>query len=95
MPQFLLALVTLFVGLWIINRFASGLDRAFERGDMEATLRKFIRNLISIGLEVLLLISVASMVGIATTSLIAVQAGDIQLCGEFGVLGPVSFQGPF
>lgn len=73
-PKLLLAIITLVVGLWIINHIAAGLERAFERGGMDDTLRKFIRHLVNIGLKALLLISVASMVGIATTSFIAVLA---------------------
>lgn len=73
-PKLLLAIVTLIIGLWIINRVTVGLIKAFERGGMEETLRRFLRNLVNIGLKALLLISVASMVGIETTSFIAVLA---------------------
>ncbi len=71
-PQLTLAIVTLIVGLWIINAFSRGLDRGFERSGMETTLRRFLNSLINIGLKALLLISVASMIGIETTSFIAV-----------------------
>lgn len=71
-PKLLLAALTLIIGMWIIGSIVKGLNAAFERGGMEATLRKFIRNLISVGLKALLLISVASMIGIETTSFIAV-----------------------
>ena len=39
---------------------------------METTLRRFVNSLSNIGLKGLLLISVASMLGIETTSFIAV-----------------------
>lgn len=71
-PRLLLAIVTLVIGLWIIKHISNGMSHAFEKGGMEDTLRKFIRNLVSVGLKALLFISVASMVGIATTSFIAV-----------------------
>lgn len=71
-PPLALALVTLFVGLWVIGAVCRGVDAGFERSGMETTLRSFLNSMISIGLKVLLVISVASMVGIETTSFIAV-----------------------
>lgn len=71
-PGLALALVTLFVGLWIIGAICRGVNAGFERSGMEVTLRSFLNSMISIGLKVLLVISVASMVGIETTSFIAV-----------------------
>ena len=49
-----------------------GLDRTLESRGTEVTLQRFFHSLADIGLKALLLISVASMVGIATTSFIAV-----------------------
>ena len=71
-PGLLLAVATLLIGLWIINAISRGFGRQFERSGMEQTLRNFLNSLISVGLKALLLISVASMVGIETTSFIAV-----------------------
>ena len=45
---------------------------AFTRSGMEDTLKNFLMSLIGVGLKALLLISVAGMVGIETTSFIAV-----------------------
>lgn len=69
-PRVLLAIITLIVGLWLINRFVALMGRRL--GAKDPTLGTFMSGLISLGLKVLLLISVASMIGIATTSLIAV-----------------------
>ena len=71
-PKLILALIVLVVGLWIINRFVKALGKGMERSNTEPTLARFLCNLTSSGLKALLLISVASMVGIATTSFIAV-----------------------
>ncbi|MEX0941295.1 MAG: mechanosensitive ion channel domain-containing protein [Pseudomonadales bacterium] len=73
-PRLILAIVTLVVGIWIVNRLTQGVVRAFERAGMDETLSRFSRNLVNIGLKALLLISVASMIGIETTSFIAVLA---------------------
>ncbi|MFT4631756.1 MAG: small conductance mechanosensitive channel [Candidatus Pseudothioglobus sp.] len=71
-PQLVLALVTLVVGLWIIGAVLKAAKKGFTHGGMEPTLQKFLHSLINVGLKALLVISVASMVGIETTSFIAV-----------------------
>jgi small conductance mechanosensitive channel len=71
-PPLLLALIVLFVGLWIINRVVSLALTGMEKTNTEPTLAKFLSSLVSVGLKALLLISVASMVGIQTTSFIAI-----------------------
>lgn len=69
-PKVVLAIITLIIGLWLINRFVSVLDSRL--GKKDPTLNKFLCGLISAILKILLLISVASMVGIATTSFVAI-----------------------
>jgi len=71
-PKLILALIVLIFGLWIINRLVRVLGKAMERGSTDPTLTNFLSNLVSIGLKALLLISVASMIGIETTSFIAI-----------------------
>lgn len=69
-PKVVLAIVTLIVGLWLINRFVGVLDN--KLGKKDPTLNKFLCGLIGALLKILLLVSVASMVGIATTSFVAI-----------------------
>jgi len=69
-PKVVLAIITLVLGLWLINRCIGVLDK--KLGAKDPTLNKFLCGLISAILKVMLLISVASMIGIATTSFIAV-----------------------
>ncbi|MFT6975573.1 MAG: small conductance mechanosensitive channel [Bermanella sp.] len=69
-PKLVLAIITLVVGLWLINRFVRILDKKI--GAKDPTLNKFLCGLTSAVMKVMLLISVASMIGIATTSFIAV-----------------------
>ncbi|MCP5161279.1 MAG: mechanosensitive ion channel [Hahellaceae bacterium] len=70
-PQLLLAIATLIIGLWLINKVLGTLETRMH-SKVDATLFKFVNSLASIGLKTLLLISVASMVGVETTSFIAV-----------------------
>ena len=69
-PKLLLAIITLIAGLWLINRFVGVLDKRL--GKKDPTLNKFLCGLLSAVMKVMLLISVASMIGIETTSFIAV-----------------------
>jgi small conductance mechanosensitive channel len=70
--QIALALVALLVGLWLAGWIARRVDRRLEQVGVEITLRRFLRSLIGLGLKVMVVISVASMLGVATTSFIAV-----------------------
>jgi len=70
-PKVILALVTLIVGLWIINKFTRTLSTNLT-SKVDATLGQFVASILSVILKMVLLISVASMVGIETTSFIAV-----------------------
>ena len=71
-PKLVLAVIVLLVGLWVINRLVKLTGIAMQKGAAEPTLARFLGSLVSIGLKALLLISVASMIGIETTSFIAI-----------------------
>ncbi len=71
-PKLLLALLTLVVGLWIIKGLVKVVRLSMERSKADKTLIPFMTSLVGWGLKVLLFISIASMVGVATTSFIAV-----------------------
>jgi small conductance mechanosensitive channel len=88
-PKLALAILTLVVGLWIIGFISRRLRAAFEHAGMEITLRRFLHSLINIGLKVLLLISVAAMIGIETTSFIAVL-GAASLAVGFALQGSLA-----
>ena len=71
-PKFVLAIFTLIIGLLIIGSVVKVTRKALEKSKTDTTLIPFITSLISWVLKLLLFISVASMIGIATTSFIAV-----------------------
>jgi small conductance mechanosensitive channel len=71
-PPLLLAVVVLIVGMWIINRFVAGTRKTLEMRSFDPTLGRFLTSLLGVVFKALLLISVASMIGIATTSFIAI-----------------------
>lgn len=85
-PKVLLALITLFVGLWLIKRLKNLLIVVMRRRDVDPTLRPFLGNITVISLKVLLLISVVGMLGVQVTSFIA-------LLGAAGLAVGLALQG--
>ena len=69
--RLVLALVTLAIGWWLINRLTSKVGLLLGMRHIDLALKGFIVNLANIVMKVLLVISVASMIGIETTSFIA------------------------
>lgn len=68
--RLLLALLTLAIGWWIINKLSARLGKLIGlRAD--AGLQAFLSTLANIVFKVLLVVSVASMIGIETTSFVA------------------------
>jgi small conductance mechanosensitive channel len=70
--QLLMALLVLMVGLWVINRISSVVAKTMLVRFPDETLAQFMGGALDTLLKVLLVISVASMVGIETTSFIAI-----------------------
>jgi len=71
-PHLILAIVVLIIGLLLIKWVIKLTGQALEKRQVDPSLRPFLKNLLKAMLVILLLISVASMVGIKTTSFIAV-----------------------
>ena len=71
-PKVAGAILTLIIGLWVISMISGGADKAMKRSGIDDTLRPFLKSLIGTVLKILLLLSVAGMFGIETTSFIAI-----------------------
>lgn len=67
----LLAVVTLGIGWWLINKVTRKLGRFLALRNADLALQGFISSLANIVLKVLLIVSVASMIGVETTSFVA------------------------
>jgi small conductance mechanosensitive channel len=70
--QLTLAMITLLIGWWFINTLTLKVSTVLDRRNVDRALHSFIGSLASMILKVLLLVSVASMIGVETTSFIAV-----------------------
>lgn len=70
LPRVVMSVVVLVVGWWVIGWASRLVAGATER--LDVSLRTFLTSMFSIVLKVLLLISVAGMVGLETTSFVAI-----------------------
>lgn len=71
-PKAIGAILTLIIGFWIIGRIVGLLKGVMKRQNFDPTIRPFLASIVSVGLKVLLLFSVAEMFGIETTSFVAI-----------------------
>ena len=70
--KLLSAILVLVIGIWIINKLTRLVSNQSQKALPDETLAKFLSNIFEVVLKVLLVISAASMVGIETTSFVAV-----------------------
>jgi len=68
----LLAAAVLIIGWWLINKFTKAFSKWMEKKEVDLSLRPFLRSIIKFSLRIMLIIAVAGMVGIKTTSFVAV-----------------------
>jgi small conductance mechanosensitive channel len=71
-PKFALAIITLVVGMWVIKRLVKFIEPQINKATKDETLGTFLGSILGTLLKVMLLLSVASMFGIDTTSFIAI-----------------------
>ena len=74
-PKVAMAIITLFIGLWIIKKLMGILDKSLTKSGMDLSLSRFLSSIFSAGLKVMLLLSVAGMFGVNTTSFVAILGG--------------------
>lgn len=69
--RFLLAILTLAIGWWLIKVLTHRVGRLLALRNADLALQHFITSLANIALKVMLVVNVASMIGVATTSFVA------------------------
>mgnify|MGYP001817553206 CR=1 FL=1 len=70
-PKLFYALLVLVIGLWIIKQIVKLVKRALSHESVDDTLEVFLSSLVSWALKIILFVVVGSMLGIATTSFVA------------------------
>lgn len=71
-PKLVSALLVLLFGLWLIKRISKLAQKAMAKRDLDVSLRTFLKSLISIGLKIILIVTVAGMIGIGTASFVTI-----------------------
>ncbi len=71
-PRIVGAVLIFIIGLWTINYISRLINKAMNREGMDTSLRSFLSSLISVGLKIFLIITAAGVLGIQTTSFVAV-----------------------
>lgn len=72
--KLLIALVILIIGRWIVKRLRRLICTIMEKRQVEASLFSFVKSLVSITLNFVLVITIISVLGIETSSFIALFA---------------------
>lgn len=71
-PKVILAVVTLFVGSWIVKMIGKLFNRTLSKVNFDDTLQPYLVGIVTTLLKAILYISVVGMLGVQTTSFIAV-----------------------
>lgn len=71
-PNLILALLTLFIGLWVIKSVTRLTEKVLKKRNVDESLVPFLRSMINIIFKAILVISVIEMVGVETTSFVAI-----------------------
>ncbi|MBB5646454.1 mechanosensitive ion channel family protein [Pedobacter cryoconitis] len=76
LPTLLLALVTLLIGFWLIKFLVRFLNNHLNKGKIDLSLSNFLISILKVILYILLLVTVASTLGIETSSFVAILAAS-------------------
>ena len=73
-PKLAQAIAVLIIGFWIIKRLVNFVQKALSKANFSADIAPFLVSILSVALKVMLLFSVAGIIGIDTASFVAVLA---------------------
>ncbi len=71
-PRVVSAILVLLIGLWVIRRISRIADKTMARRELDISLRTFLKSLLSIGLKIVLIVTVAGMIGVGTASFVTI-----------------------
>ncbi len=70
----LIAVLIYYVGKWLLKRALMLMDLTFEKRKIEVSVRSFLKSMVSIVFYILLILTIIQLLGINTTSLVAMLA---------------------
>ncbi len=71
-PKVVGAILTLIIGFWIAGRLTKAVKKLLSKQQVDVSVQGFLGSLVNVGLKVMVLLAVAGMFGIETTSFIAI-----------------------
>lgn len=71
-PRLLFAILTLVIGLWIVNLIVKAFGSALERSETDETLKGFLKSIVSVLLKIMVYITAIGMLGVQMTSFVAI-----------------------
>ena len=71
-PKLIGAIIVWIIGSMLIKAMANAFNRLLEKRDVDASLKPFLKSLVTIILKTLLIVSVLGMMGVEMTSFIAI-----------------------
>jgi small conductance mechanosensitive channel len=75
-PKLIMAILIWIIGSWVARMILKGIKKAMDKGDYDISLKKFLDNLISWILKIVLIVVVLGTVGVETTSFAAILAAS-------------------
>ncbi|MEM9921590.1 MAG: mechanosensitive ion channel [Bacteroidota bacterium] len=73
-PKLLIAIIILFVGLWLVKRVSKLIDAALMKAKISPEIATFLGSILEIGLKFVVILIAAAMIGFEVSSLVAVLA---------------------
>ena len=73
-PSLVMAIAVLIVGFWIVNKINAFVSKALSKMSFSPEIVSFLGSLVSVALKVMVVFTVAEIVGVETTSFVAVLA---------------------
>lgn len=71
-PKVISSIIVLLIGMWVIRRVAKIAEKTMAKRNLDISLRTFLKSLLSIGLKIILIVTVAGMIGIGTASFVTI-----------------------
>ena len=69
-PKVIVAVIILYVGLFIVKRIVKAINKGLERAKLEIEIQEFLKSIISLTLKIVVFLIAAGVAGIKMLSLI-------------------------
>ncbi len=80
-PRLAGAIVVLIVGLWIVKKLLTIMDRLLEKSALDEEIRSFLSSLASLAMKFIIILIAAGIIGFEVSALIGVLAGVVFAIG--------------